>query len=437
MEETRLGAILLESKIIREEDLERCLEIHALAGHATPLGQILVEERFIDERTLEHLLEVQSARRAPAEIEVEDGRDVERYLAAAMRVGAHELLLSEGRQPLARVAGELRTLDSDPLAGPEVWQFISELMGPQTLETIADRHTVTQDFRRAGAGRGRITAFRHSDGVAVNLRLHPESVRPLAEQPFCDTVGAAIEKGKGLVLLSGERGNGLTEAFASTLHAVAEKLAGRHILVLDDTLEYPAPTEHARVSLRRVGEHAVDYASALRSALATRPDAIFIGDVSDPDAFNLALHAAESGALVVAVLHANSATNAIERAVNLYPEYLHARMRSLLASVVECVVTTRLVPAADCTHYLAACETLRFVDNIRGLVRQGRTDKINLLLRLEDRAHGRAMDGMLMDLVQSGEVLFEDVFPIAGDKGLFLDSFQSSSKESAEGTRHG
>ncbi|MCA8941392.1 MAG: Flp pilus assembly complex ATPase component TadA, partial [Planctomycetes bacterium] len=319
MEDTRLGAILIESRIIREEDLERCLEIQTLASGNRPLGQILVDEMLIDQATLDNLLRIQQARRQRAlgSVPVEPAH-AGRFLEAAAAVGANELHLSEARLPLARVAGELVALDSERLAGPEVWQFVREYMGPHMLEDIADRRSVTKEFASIGLARGRITAFRHTDGIAVNVRIHPPEVRPLEELDLVGAVRDTLTACKGMILLTGESGSGMTETFASLLHATAAH-GNRHILVLDDCIEYPEPSGDARVCMRRVGLHTTDYAAGLRAAMRQNPDAIFIGDASEPEAFHLALNAAESGKLVVAVVHGETTSSVIEHCLGLFP----------------------------------------------------------------------------------------------------------------------
>ncbi len=433
MEDTRLGTILLESRVIREEDLDRCLEIQLLAGGRRPLGEILVEERLIDSGTLESLLKLQQTRRQRALGSLDlQGEDSGKYLEAAVAFGANELHLSEGRLPLARVAGELCTLDGEPLGGPEVWQFVREHMGPHMLEEIAEHHSVTCEYHQAGVARGRVTAFRHSDGIGVNVRLHRETVRPLADMDIESAVGEAITGGKGLILLAGDSGNGITETFATLLHEAA-KPRGRHIIVLDDCIEYPVPDEETRVCLRRVGVHTQSYKSGLRAALRSDPDAIFLGNASNPEAFHLALNAAESGTLVVAVVHGASATSVLKRVIGFYPTHVQGRVRSILASVLSSVIATRLVPSIDRDQFHCATEVLRFDDSVREIVRCGSIEKLKLLMRIEDENHGHPMDSSLLALLNAGKVSFEDVFPFAQDKSLFLRSIDGVGEAPSHG----
>ena len=224
-----------------------------------------------------------------------------------------------------------------------------------------------------------------------------------------------------MVLLTGERANGLTETFATLIHQAARH-GGRHILVLDDCLEYPEPEGDARVCMRQVGLHTKSYVAGLTAALRSKPDMIFIGDASDPETFNLALNAAESGIQVVAAVHAATTTAALKRVISLYPSYVQPRVRSILASTLRAVIATRLVPATDRNRFLLATELLKPARSAREIIRAGSIDQLKLVLRLDDRCQGYPLDTSLLELLEAGVARFEDVFPFAHDKSLFLQS---------------
>src|SRR5688572_737368 len=186
MDDTRLGTILLESRVIAEGDLEKCLQIQGLTGGLRPLGEILVEQGLIDRPTLERLLELQDKRQRQQRTLTTAGSEDDRFLSRAAKLSASELVISEGRPPAARIAGEWRGLRDQELAGPEVWDFVREEMGTEVLEDLAERRYVSRDFHRPGLCRGRMTAFRQFDGVAVVARLHPDAVRTPADAGIPD-----------------------------------------------------------------------------------------------------------------------------------------------------------------------------------------------------------------------------------------------------------
>jgi twitching motility protein PilT len=407
MEETRLGTILLESGIIAEGDLEKCLQLQALTGGSRPLGQILVEQNIIDHGTLERLLRLQDALQRERRLARDTSNGEAGFLKTAVQLGASELIVSEGRPPAVRIAGEWRSLASEPLDGPEVWDFVREEMGSEVLEDLAERRYVSRDLHRPGVCRGRITAFRQFDGVAVMVRLHPALARTPAEAGMPDAAVA-------------EQGGGLTEAFASLLHQAARQ-PERYILVLDDNLEYGLPDGPALVVRRRVGEHATDYPTALRTALREDPDVLFVGDIGQPESFDLALRAAEGGRLVVACLRAASVVGALQRALNFYPGYDVPRIRTTLASVLQCVVAKHLLPDADRKGLVPAAELLLVDDAARDVLRTGDLAHLNLLMRQAGSGSGHSLDRVLFSLLEMRRVRFEDVFARAEEKAWILE----------------
>lgn len=425
MDDTRLGTILLESRVIAEGDLEKCLQIQGLTGGLRPLGEILVEQGLIDRPTLERLLELQDKRQRQRRLLTAAAGEDDRFLARAAKLGASELVISEGRPPAARIAGEWRGLRDQDLAGPEVWDFVREEMGTEVLEDLAERRYVSRDFHRQGSCRGRMTAFRQFDGVAVVARLHPEAVRTPADAGIPDAALEVVRAQRGLVLLVGERGGGLTEAFATLLHETARD-SSRYVLVLDDNLEYPLPQGGALVVRRRVGEHVVDYQTGLRTAAREDPDAVFVGDVSRPEAFDLALRAAEGGRLVVACLRAASVVAALQRALNFYQSYDTPRIRATLASVLQCVLVKHLLPRAQHEGMVAATELLIVHEAARDVLRQGDLGNVNLLMRMADAGSGHSLDRSLLALVQAGSIRFEDAFARAEEKAWLLEEYQAT-----------
>ena len=408
---------------MREEDLQRCLEIQALTGSSRPLGQILVEEGVITTEMLDELLGIQGARRTQTVPQaLVPGQDLGRFLQAAVAQGASDLYVSEGSPVMARVAGVLQKMTAEPIAPPEVWAFVRNLLGENALDLIAEHRTLHSDFQRESLTRGRICAFRHSEGVGVAIRLHPEHVRPPADTGVPKGFFAALEANKGLVLVAGESRSGISETLATVVHEVSRE-KNRIVLVLDAVMEHPLPVDGAVVIRRRVGEHTKSYATGLQAAMHEAPDVIVVGDLSDPEAFDLALHAAESGRLVVGAVRARSAVLALQRCLVPYPAQDLPRMRTMLASLLRAVLAVQLVPDKTKTSMLLATELLLVSDAAREVMREGNLSQMNLLVRLNSE-FGQSMDSSLIRLVKSGKVKFEDVFHRAEDKALVMQAIR-------------
>lgn len=420
MDDTRLGTMLLQGNVVREEDLERCLEIQALTGGSRPLGQILIDQDVISKDDLDELLRLQRERRqVPSpEIHIEPS-GVARYLSAAVNAGATELFLSEGKPVMMRLGGQLQMLGDELLEPPELWQFLLDFMGPQALDMLADQRSVTQDYSREGYGRGRMSAFRHFDGACVVVRLHPEEIRSAEEAGISEHVLDGILKGQGLILLAGEAGSGVTSTMATLLKDLVQSYP-QLVVVLDENQEYDLPEGNAVVVTRRIGRDIKDYSTGLESAMRENPDVIIVADLSSPRAFDMALRAAEGGRLVIGALPAKTVQAAIRRALNFYPSYDVQRIRNSLASVLNCVLRLQLVPGVTGADQVMASELLVMDQAARNVVRSGSLSQLNLLMSMEHGRSGYSIDVCLEQLLESGAINLEDAFHYATEKGRFL-----------------
>ncbi len=456
MEDTRLGNLLLETRIVSEEALRHCLELQSLAGaQRRPLGQILVEQGVIRESTLRELLELQKVRRASrfATLHVESG-DVGRFLTAAVDLGASELVLAEGRRPVARVTGRFVLLADEPVEGPLVWEFIRGQMGLDVLERLASRQALTMPLQGGWSARGRISAFRHFDGTSVVVRLHPAAVR--APEAFDERVLQTVASRDGLLVVAAESGGGLTESMATLLWEAA-RVPGRSILVLDESFEYPLPGfsatsvgaaasrsgsddsgdepddgARAMVVGRRIGDGGPSAAAALRAGLREGHDVLFVSEC-DAETLDIAAHAASSGRLVVAGFRAPSASACLRRTLRALPHAEQARTRRVLAANLRGVLAVQVVSGADARGATVATELLWFDDVARELLRSGALDRLQSLLRAVDRRNGHSMDADLVRLLAAQRIRFEEAFQFAFDKSTVLAHVESGRRSAAPG----
>ena len=162
MDNTRLGSILLENPLMRQEDIERCLEIQALTGGARPLGEILIQEGVISREALEELLAIQQSRRAQTRgTAVVQGSGPENYLRSAVAHHASDLIMSEGRRVLIRTGGQLRELTQEPVSSKELFDFLGKRIGPDVLSVLAEKKAMACEFHEPGLARGQVPDHGH------------------------------------------------------------------------------------------------------------------------------------------------------------------------------------------------------------------------------------------------------------------------------------
>lgn len=439
MDDLRLGTILLCGGIVDESDLERCLAIQELTGGVRPLGQILCEQGLIDERTLQRLLDLQREQRATAQdfsISAE-GLAAHALLRSAHANGAEELVVSEGRKVRMRVAASWHDLTEEILRGPEVWDFVREMLGTTVLEELADRHFVARQWQLDGAGRGMATAFRQFDGVAVRVTFAAQVVPQVGEQPanpptepiLPNAFSQRLRGGRGLVLLVGERGIGRSSGLEAAMQTIAAQGQQYIVYVGDEPIDVPA--SEALIAQRKFGWSTAERAAAMRSAIREDPDVLLLADVGDPDTFELALRAAEGGRLVIAYLDAGRVKDALCRILNFYPTYDLPRVRSSLAAVLRAVLARHQLPNASHRGAVFATELLLVEDPAREILRSGKIDDITLLLRMEDDAAGHSLDRSMFQLLMDGRVRMPDIFARCEEKAWLLERTQNlETKES-------
>jgi twitching motility protein PilT len=424
IDNTRLGSILLENPLMRQEDIERCLEMQALTGGTRPLGEILIQEGVISRATLEELLAIQQSRREQTRgTAVAGGSGPASFLRSAIAHQASDLIMSEGRRVLIRTGGQLRELTEEPVSTQELFDFVHERLGLEVTTVLVEKKAVTREFCEPGVARGRICVFRHFDGLCVTIRLHPEPVRDVDSAGIPSELVRALGQGKGMIVVTGEVRSGISETLATLVGLVAAE-GKRVVQVLDRDFECPPPPGPAVTIRRKVGVDTQTFASGLRAATIEAPEVVFVGDASEVKAFDLALRAAEAGSLVVLAVRARTVVAALERVLNGYPAYDVPRVRTSLAAVINCVAALHLLPTRSREGLVLASEVLVLNDAAREIVRAGALSQLNLLMRLDSAECGHSLDDSLMGLIENGRVRFEDAFVRAEDKTRLLQVAQ-------------
>ncbi len=420
MDEIRLGAILLEGGIVDETALERCLAIQALAGGARPIGQILVEQGLLTHAALQQVLDLQRGRwEARAASVGADSVDSGCLLTAARANGASEMVVSEGRSVRIRVGTDWRELTGHVLRGPEVWDFVRATMGSEVLEELADHHFVVRPIEVEGVAWGSATAFRQFEGVAVRVTLVGKEALTPDQAGLPGAFVELVRGGRGLVLVVGQRGIGRADVLAPLVQVAASD-PQQYVVVVDDE-PVALPATGALVVRRRYGISTASRAETLRSVVREDPDVLVIGDAGSPEAFDIALRAAEGGRMVIAYLDATSATAALIRILNFYAAYDLTRVRRSLAAVLRAVLVRHMLPDVNHLGTVAATELLVVDDAVREVVRGGDLGDISLLLRTDGSRCGHSLDRSMLDLVTAGLLRLEDAFARAEEKAWMLE----------------
>ena len=227
----------------------------------------------------------------------------------------------------------------------------------------------------------------------------------------------------GIVLVTGETGSGKSTTLAALLDRINHTRPG-HIITLEDPIEYIYTPDRCVINQREIGTDTRSYADGLRAILREDPDVILIGEMRDLNTIETALTAAETGHLVFATLHTNSAADAIDRMVNVFPDGQQAQIRLQLSTTLRAVLSQQLLPKRASAGRIAACEIMVVTDAIRNLIREAKTPQIDSFITMDSRSGSVTMDQSLRRLVQDRVVSFDTALSYARDREAFRSAAQ-------------
>ena len=323
---------------------------------------------------------------------------VDELVARAKRDGASDVHLICGLPPKYRLDGELRDMEPTPLTAQDCEDVARFLAGSayREMEQIGELDLAGT----WGGNRCRVHLFRQQGQPSIALRLLRETI------PELETLGlppAALDLTtlhKGIVLVTGETGSGKSTTLASMLDRINHTRRA-HIVTLEDPVEYLYKPDLCAINQREIGRDTRSFSDGLRASLREDPNVILIGEMRDRDTIETAITAAETGHLVFGTLHTGSASDAVDRIVQVFPEGMQTQIRLQLSMVLQAVLTQQLVQKKGGGRVLA-CELMLVTDAIRNLIRSGNTPQIANAIATSASIGGMTMDQALVRLYRAG-----------------------------------
>jgi len=342
---------------------------------------------------------------------------VNQLLVQLVEVGGSDLHLAVGTVPQFRVNGSLVPMDTAPRLTPDLMQSLvySMLTGAQR-ETLEDRLELDFSHPAPGLGRFRVNAFFQRGALGAVLRAIPDAVPSLEELNMPLAVREFASLPRGLVLVTGATGTGKSTTLASIIDLINSTRAV-HIMTIEDPIEYYHRHKKAIVNQRELGVDTGSFAVALRQALRQDPDVIQVGELRDLETMATALTASETGHLVFATLHTQSAAQSIERMVDVFPPHQQQQVRTQLAGTLQAIIAQDLVPTIGGEGRVAAVEVLVATPAVRNLIRERKQHQIPTLMQ-SGAGHGmQTMDQALAFLVRGGRISMTEATERALDAG--------------------
>ncbi len=332
---------------------------------------------------------------------------IEREIDALWELGGTDLLVTAGSPIRLRVNGRLRSLEGTPArTAAETDALIAEILGAELTHALDTRREVDFSFSWRGQARFRGNAFHQRGERALALRMIPFQIPSFAELRLPEAIERFANLPQGLVLVTGPTGSGKSTTLASVIDYINDHHE-RHILTIEDPIEYVHSHKWSAVNQREVGLDTDSFPNALRAALREDPDVIMVGEMRDLETIQFALTIAETGHLVFATLHTNDASSALDRICDVFPADRQDQIRVQLAASLEGVVSQRLLPRIG-GGLVAAFEILMANNAIRNVVREGKTHHIRNIVMTNAREGMRTLEMSLSELVAEGLVTIED-----------------------------
>jgi twitching motility protein PilT len=327
---------------------------------------------------------------------------VEIWLGRVRELAGSDLLLVAGAPPMIRAAGRLVKASEEILDGEDIERAVVPLVAPRLLQQYRDGGSVDLAFKLPPLGRFRMNLHRERGRAAAAIRALPARLPALTELGFTHDIGALARLPRGLVLVGGPTGSGKT----TTLAALVAEINGRdarHIVTIEDPIEYEHPHGSSLIEQVEIGVDAPDFPTALRAALRQAPDVIVIGEMRDPETMRIALGAAETGHLVFATVHTTDVAAAISRIADAFPSDRQNAVRQELSMALAAVFTQTLVPTAART-LVPAAELLLVSYGARQHIRRNALQHLHQEITIT-RKHGSiTLEESLAQLVKGGTI---------------------------------
>jgi twitching motility protein PilT len=330
--------------------------------------------------------------------------DFAAVLTRMVELNASDVHLSPGFAPAVRVRGAITALDDYPELTPQdTREIVYSLLNDARRKRFENEQQLDFAYSIPGVARFRVNCFFQRGAISAAFRLVPAKIQSLDELGLPSVMAEFTRKPRGFVLVTGPTGSGKSTSLASMIDMINADRS-EHILTIEDPIEFLHRHKKCIVNQREIGADAIDFAGALKSALREDPDVILVGEMRDLETISTALTAAETGHLVFATLHTQSTAQTVDRIIDVFPSEQQHQVRMQLSIALQGIVTQQLVPTADGSARIAACEVLVPTPAIRNLIREGKTHQIYSAIQTSGSTGMQTMDAHLAQLVRMGKI---------------------------------
>jgi twitching motility protein PilT len=348
------------------------------------------------------------------------GIQIDRLLDTVVKLGASDLHLTVGRRPTLRLHGHLKDLQTKVLESDDMVSLMKAITPERAQQELQEEGGCDFGFAYGEVARFRVSVFRQRSDLAIVCRQIPNRLLTFEQIGLPEIIRELVRRPRGLFLVTGPTGSGKTTSLATMLDYININF-DRHIVTMEDPIEYYHYHKKSIVNQREVGNDVSSFAEALRRVLRSDPDVILVGEMRDLETIESAIRAAETGHLVFATLHTTGAAKTIDRVVDAFPVTQQNQIRVQLSTSLICVLSQALLPRADQPGVVAAYEFLVVTPAIANLIRDNKTFRIDSMIQTGKKFGMQLLDDHLWSLYMRGVISAEDMIDRAKDRGMLRD----------------
>ncbi|MDX2130965.1 MAG: type IV pilus twitching motility protein PilT [Planctomycetota bacterium] len=333
--------------------------------------------------------------------------ELTKILKAAYEADASDVHLIAGQPPTVRIHQVMTPLEMPVLTRELVRKYLEQMAPPEALATFERNKDADFSFQAEGLARYRVNGHMQRSTVALAMRMIKTKVPPLANLGLPEVIARLTYLPRGLVLVTGDTGSGKSTTLAAMIDAMNQRYR-KHIITLEDPVEYVFESKECVIEQRELGADMPSFASGLKHALRQDPDIILVGEMRDLETTALAISAAETGHLVLSTLHTCSASQTVERIIDMYPGGQQNQIRSMLAATLQAVLSQTLFARTDRPGMVPAVEVLLCTPAVRNLIREARTFEIPNVIETSRAIGMCSLDSSIAELYFNGYISRED-----------------------------